>query len=287
MPGIGKTWQLTPDSAQVDKGKGVSESNTAAPKNFPMTATTGILIKLMGNPVKRKSRASNDWLNSCERAKTTTFPGAAVGNMNAREHAIVPGKSICKGFTTAFKEADFSTESNVVAHAAEERNCVARDPMTSTTTAKGKPPRSVVERANQWPIASSSPESVKPRPMAKPPPISKSIPKSSFSCTAVHVSTDWPGRDTDGITNKVSAGTAATVASLSKRAPWSLSTSGENNHGLTINKVICTTCAMPTRSSSRLNGPFSFMNSSYSSCTNCFFNSLICTPRMYLKKMIP
>mmetsp|Transcript_9467 Transcript_9467/g.27360 ORF Transcript_9467/g.27360 Transcript_9467/m.27360 type:complete len:228 (-) Transcript_9467:4953-5636(-) len=59
--------------------------------------------------------------------------------------------------------------------------------------------------------------------MAMLPPMSKSKPKSNFSCTAGHVSNDWPGLATEGMMKRTSAGKSARVASLTNSSKWTTS----------------------------------------------------------------
>mmetsp|Transcript_32923 Transcript_32923/g.83572 ORF Transcript_32923/g.83572 Transcript_32923/m.83572 type:complete len:207 (+) Transcript_32923:614-1234(+) len=188
-------------------------------------------------------------------AKTTEFGGVAAGNMNAKEHATVAGRSKARGWVNVSAATDASIGNIMLAVAVLEVTSVSKHTMVTRKKVSPNLPMLTVV-ASFWPIYLVSCESSKPLASAAPPPIKTSTPHGKCCCACSQVSRGSPGRLTEGTKKSNSAAPQAMVESLT---PWR--SAGLVMSGLLItsvrmrNPTNCMSWISATASSSRLNGP--------------------------------
>eukprot|EP00446_Apocalathium_sp_SHHI-4_P069457 CAMPEP_0177538494 /NCGR_PEP_ID=MMETSP0369-20130122/58417_1 /TAXON_ID=447022 ORGANISM="Scrippsiella hangoei-like, Strain SHHI-4" /NCGR_SAMPLE_ID=MMETSP0369 /ASSEMBLY_ACC=CAM_ASM_000364 /LENGTH=153 /DNA_ID=CAMNT_0019021329 /DNA_START=416 /DNA_END=872 /DNA_ORIENTATION=+ len=138
-------------------------------------------------------------------AKTTEFGGVAAGNMNAKEHATVAGRSKARGWVNVSAATDASIGNIILAVAVLEVTSVEQ---ADNGHEKESQPEPAHADCGRYLVSC---ESSKPLAIAAPPPIKTSTPHGKCCCACSQVSRGSPGRLTEGTKKSNSAAPQAMV----------------------------------------------------------------------------
>mmetsp|Transcript_43701 Transcript_43701/g.115561 ORF Transcript_43701/g.115561 Transcript_43701/m.115561 type:complete len:230 (+) Transcript_43701:62-751(+) len=150
----------------TSRSNGAPALKNRLPMSGSMMAPITMASRLIGRPVRKKSRTRSGRVMFWDFASTITFGGAAVGSVNAKEHATVAGKASASGLYTASMAVASSMGTTVLAVPTAENSWHARDTMLKSVMFIRSGWTLCVISAMLAPRAMSRPDCLKPKEIA-------------------------------------------------------------------------------------------------------------------------